>query len=625
MKRTRTRWSRQSRRRRTVTMGASVAILASSVALAAGAGTADASGVLSPGNLLVSTSVWAQDANVTAGTTQLPPSCSTATGAADPCVTAQAGGTYPYVFNNAGSDGSFGVTQPIVLDELDPTNDSQVASLTVPNSTQAGITQSSDQMVTSFSSKSELALNQSTDGQYVTGMGYNAPVGALDVSNSNTPGEIDPTNSAGPNAYYRVVAQLDGNSNFQFTETNAYGGNNGRAAILNPATGTIFTAGNGGNGANPSYQGVVMGTGTQILAPATTPESSQSPGAPTPLGNFNIKQLTGVTAADKSTKDNNFRGLTVNNNVLYYSKGSGSNGVNTVYYLDTAGGTCPSGTGVPSSSATLPSASAFTSPTYSTNNTALGLTAANPGLTPTNTCILNGFPTALAKSATDASLYPFGIWFANSTTLYVADEGAGDNAYSSTSGTYTAAGASTTAGLQKWSYNGTTWVLDYTLQNGLNLGTPYSVAPSGSNSYPTGTNSYVNSKGVTVTGPWTPATDGLRNLAGQVNGDGTVSIWASTSTVSGSGDQGADPNQLVGIKDTLASTTLPTNESFYNAMPATYGQVIRGVSFTPATAPPVATPEVPATLLLPLAALAIGGGALAVQHTRRRRQGAVTL
>ena len=59
-------------------------------------------------------------------------------------------------------------------------------------------------MVTSFSSKSEVALNLSTDGRYVTFMGYVAPVGAVDVSNSNTPGVIDPTNPV-PGTYYRVV------------------------------------------------------------------------------------------------------------------------------------------------------------------------------------------------------------------------------------------------------------------------------------------------------------------------------------------------------------------------------------------------------------------------------------
>ena len=49
-------------------------------------------------------------------------------------------------------------------------------------------------LVTSFSSKSELALNLSTNGQDITFMGYQAPVGAVDVSNSNTPAVIDPTN-----------------------------------------------------------------------------------------------------------------------------------------------------------------------------------------------------------------------------------------------------------------------------------------------------------------------------------------------------------------------------------------------------------------------------------------------
>lgn len=38
--------------------------------------------------------------------------------------------------------------------------------------------------------------------------------------------------------------------------------------------------------------------------------------------------------------------------------------------------------------------------------------------------------------------------------------------------------------------------------------------------------------------------DRLRNISGQVNGDGTVTIYAATSTVSGSGDQGADPNEV---------------------------------------------------------------------------------
>ena len=61
-------------------------------------------------------------------------------------------------------------------------------------------------------------------------MGYVASPDALDVSNSNTPGVIDPTNPV-PGAYYRAVAQRRATGSSRFTETNAYSGNNGRAAI----------------------------------------------------------------------------------------------------------------------------------------------------------------------------------------------------------------------------------------------------------------------------------------------------------------------------------------------------------------------------------------------------------
>jgi hypothetical protein len=94
-------------------------------------------------------------------------------------------------------------------------------------------------------------------------------------------------------------------------------------------------------------------------------------------------------------------------------------------------------------------------------------------------------------------------------------------------------------------------------------------------SYPTGTNA--------ATGlPWAPATDGLRNITGRVNRDGTATIWAVTSTVSGGGDQGADPNKLVAITDPLAATSPAAGESFRTVRAARFAEVLRGVSFTPA-------------------------------------------
>lgn len=505
---------------------------------------------LYPGNLLVSSSVYDNNAaNVEVGET-LPPNCTIE------CSKAIADGSYPYVWNNDQADANFGVTSKVLLNQITPWG-GYVNTLEVPNSTGRGFGgANADQLVTSFSSKSELALNLSTSGEEVSFMGYLAPLNTLDVSNSNTPGVVDPTDPV-PSSYYRVAASVDAEGHFHFTKTNAYSGNNGRAAILNDTNGNnvFYTAGNAGNGANPQPEGVVLGAGAQIFSQQNKPEAVQNTGAPTPLGAFSVTQLG--DKADKVGKDTNFRGLTVFDNVVYLTKGSGGNGVNTVYFIDTTGHACPNGVGLPEPGAQLP-----TEPmAYETAK------LAEDGLTPPNMCILKGFPTAL-KSKTS---FPFGVWFANPTTLYVADEGNGETEYSTTTGTYTKDAAQTTAGLQKWVFNGETWKLAYTVQSGLELGTPYTVA-----GYPKGDNE--------VTGlPWSPATDGLRNITGRVNPNGTATIWGLTSTVSGDGDQGADPNKLVTVTDELGAQTQPAGEQFSTVRSAGFGEVLRGVSFTPGT------------------------------------------
>jgi hypothetical protein len=521
------------------------------------------------GNLVVSRSVYANNPGNIAIGTILPPGCAnTQGGCANP---AMWDGTYPTVWNNVLNDASFGLTSKILLDQITQTG-VLVNTLEVPNSSDSGITPGSDQMVTSFSSKSEIALNLSTSGNFLTFMGYLAPVGAIDLSNSNTVflspwsnvSTIDFTNPVGQYAF-RVVAQVDQNGSFHFTKTNSYSGNNGRAAILNDASGAnvVYMAGNAGNGANPQPNGIIVGAGAQILTPSTLPEIAQFPGAPEPLGSFNITQLG--NAADKTGKDTNFRGLRVHNNVVYFTKGSGSNGINTVYFVDTTGTACPNGVGLPSPSAVLP-----TMPiAYST------ATLQSLGVTPYNMCILKGFPTILAKN--DTVDFPFGLFFADNNTLYVADEGNGDNTFSAASGIYTKAAAQTRAGLQKWVFNSNTgsWTLAYTLNAGLNLGVPYTVS-----GYPAGNNS------ATML-PWSPGTDGLRNITGIVQG-GNVIVWGITSTVSGNGDQGADPNELVVITDSLANTNpaVAASETFATVRSAGNGEVLRGVAFAPGSALP---------------------------------------
>ncbi|GLQ97711.1 hypothetical protein [Dyella mobilis] len=509
-----------------------------------------------PGNLVVSRSVYDNQAsNVQVGEI-LPPNCPASSGGCGTAPGAPYDGTYPYVWNNDIYDGSFGITSRIYLDQITP-NGWLINSLEVPNSLLPAAREG--ELVTSFSSKSELGLHLSLDGRYLTFMGYVAPVNAIDVSNSNTPLAVDPTNPDG-GAYYRAVAVVNGAGHFRFTETNTYSGNNGRAAIYNNVDGAnvFYTAGNGGNGSNPQPTGVIQGTGAQWIVPSTLPEALQSPVAATPLASFSVTSLG--AKADKVGKDDNFRGMTEHDNVLYFTKGSGSNGVNTVYFVDTTGTACPNGVGVPVAGAALPSAPlSFNAATLQKN-----------GL-PSNMCILAGFPSVPVKTATTVS-YPFALWFADANTLYVADEGDG---YVGGTDLYTHAAAQTTAGLQKWVFNAAskTWNLAYTLQAGLNLGQPYTVRD-----YPTGTNA--------ATGlPWSPATDGLRQITGRVDEDGKVTVWAVTSTISGNGDTGADPDKLVAIRDELSNTSAAAvgDEHFVTLRSAKFGEVLRGVSFTPGT------------------------------------------
>jgi hypothetical protein len=505
-----------------------------------------------PDTLVLSRSVYSGEAStITVGQT-LPPDCVPGTvtlpllaggtttvaipsGSSSGCNTAIADGTYPTVFNNDTADGSFGVTSAIFLDNI-TTDGQRLGTLAIP----------SDRIVTSFSSKSELALNRSLDGKSITFVGYRGGPGfltapnQLDISNSNTPGVMDPSNPV-VSQYYRSVAEVDANGNLQITEGNAYSGNNGRAAIK--ANGTYYLTGNDNNGGLSKSQltktqvgvNLTTSTGAELLVPGQTPPL---PPEINKIGDFEIPQV-GYTAADKAGKDNNFRGLTIFNNTMYVTKGSGGNGINTVYQVGNAG--------------VLP----------------IGTTAELAALPIT---ILPGFPTSLASGVDQNGnpapiAFPFGIWFANAETLYVCDEGDGTLVTPAVNGNVADAATQATAGLQKWSLVNGTWQLDYILQDGLNIGIPYAVP-----NYPTSLN---------------PATDGCRNITGKVHGDGTVDIYAVTSTVSLSGDQGADPNKLVKVTDILKATTLPKAEGFFGIgrfitiRSAQAGEVLRGVAFAP--------------------------------------------
>jgi hypothetical protein len=489
----------------------------SALALAIAVNAARAADFIGGDTLLISTTTY-EDAGAVAG---LVANVSNLPGAnAGETSTAVSNGDLNTVWNNASVDPSFSVTSAISLSDLNIKTGAVLASKTLDPSI----------VSTSFSSKSELGLNltKTATGYTATLMGYaGGGVGNLDVSNSDTTAFKDTTNpvtsffAPGANqthAFNRAVVAFNANGTYTATQTLAYGGDNGRGAVLGP-NGLYYTVGNSNNGSGTPTQ-LTTTTGLEVATPGSTPNSTM------------IDPTYQSIPGDKAGKDTNFRGVTYYNGSLYFTKGSGSNGIDTVYTVSNPNGALP--TSATASSATI--------------------------------SILPGLPTDHAKKGPDYT--PFGLFFASPTTLYVADEGTGD-----------ATDQADHAGLEKWTLSAGTWSLDYTLQAGL-IGDTY-----------------------TVPGwDFGETTIGLRNLTGEVNADGTVTLWATTATTSGSGDNGADPNEIVEITDALGDTSLPTGETFSVFDGPVAGLRYGGVAFA-------ATPE-PSTwamLLLGFAGLGFAG------------------
>ena len=469
--------------------------------------------ILLPNSLVISSSTYDR----TQGPVASLAVNSTLSGTATATAKAIAGNDYIDVWTNDTVDGSFGITSAIQLTDIEPHSGHVFNTVAVPP----------DQVVTSFSSKSELGLHVTKDASgsaHLVFVAYaGAGVGQIDVSNADAVPGQDPTNPCTfafgtGHAFARTIVSMDAQGNFAYTPTIDYGGNNGRSALLG-SNGLYYAVGNANNGSvskfgpNGTNPDVTETTGLEVVTPIDGATSNVA----IPAGNSAevdplIQDTFPGSKPDKAGKDNNYRGVTEYGGALYFTKGSGGNGIDTVYTV----GSLPT----------------------------VGDAAS------TKITVVPGFPTDPAKAG--GNFTPFAVFFADDTTMYVTDEGSGDSL-----------DLSSHAGLEKWSLVSGTWQLDYVLTKGL-----IGVVDTNLNG---------------VDGPYPDVTSvGLRNLTGSVGKDGKVTLWATTSTSSTSGDQGADPNKVVRITDDVNATTVTgnvANESFVTIAGPVYGTVYRGVAF----------------------------------------------
>jgi len=212
---------------------------------------------------------------------------------------------------------------------------------------------------------SEGALTLSVNGQYLTMIGYDAPVGTPTIA------------STAATSYNRVVARIDMYGNIDTTTalSDAYSQNNPRSAVTTDGI-HFWTAGNAGSG-----------LGSTAATRYTT--------------------LGSTTSVRLHSTNTNMRVVNIFNGQLYVSSSTGSFlGVSTV------------GSGLP--------------------------TTPNQPIT------------QLPGTWTSGTHSVFDFWFKDSTTLYMADDGSATNL----------------GGIQKWTFDGSTWTLQYTLLNNGSTTTP---------------------------------------------------------------------------------------------------------------------------------------------------------
>ncbi len=386
------------------------------------------------------------------------------------------------IYGDGSGTGNYSLDQaaPITLEEI--TQSSQIVSdQELPQTTHVVSGTTEYAISGKYESASEGLLTLAGNGQSLVIAGYGVTATNFDAANAAS---IYGTTALGQTtsilggqytAVERVVADISYNTNVDTSTSlsDIFNTNNPRSVYT--VNGTVFYLGGQGNGTD----------GTEGVFVANDGASTA-----TPIHN---------TKTD-------VRQVVVYNGQLYVSIESKLNGGAGLYDF---GATLPTGQTAPielpgiGASITLTAAQA-----NSVNSAAIG---------------------------TSVNLSPEQYFFANPTTLYIADGGDPKE------------GGLGDGGLQKWSLVSGTWVLDYTLSLGLNQ----------------------------VPDTDSDGTTGLVGLTGTVEGSNVV-LYATNETVAET-----DQTYLYTITDPLAATTAPSNESFTLLDTAAPDTLIRGVAFAP--------------------------------------------
>jgi hypothetical protein len=309
-----------------------------------------------------------------------------------------------------------------------------------------------------------------------------------------------------------VVALIGGNGSVNTTTalTGVFNTNNPRSAVTVDGT-SFYVSGQGASKTDPT-QGVFYST----------------------LG------ATTATPVDNSTDT---RALAISNNTLYVSRdqnppGSGSQNFTNVSSLTGPGGSLPTSSAGLTTTHIIPPASPLSS---GGNNGSINLTAA----------LANGVNNSRIGSF--VYLSPEQYFFANPTTLYVADSGQPKNGNPDKA-------ALGEGGLQKWSLVSGTWTLDYDLVSGLNL---------------------VDNATANANNPTASGVTGLFGLTAEIVGN-NVELFATSY-----GLNELSPSYLYEITDNLSDMTISqaSGEGFNILYSADSDVSIRGVAFAPTPLP----------------------------------------